>query len=298
MRELVGAKEQHDIDRLVDKILRDLGSPEPPLRLDLVRDLLSLDLKYYSSTDVSPLAEFAHRIKVAGKQLVARPSLILDVVKKAKLSGLWLPDNRRIFIDQEIPEAKHRWIEAHEVTHSFVPWHQEFLLGDDELTLDPTCHEIIEAEANFGAGRLLFFGDRFQSEARDCEANFKSIKNLGDRYGNTITSTFWRFVEDRDPATPAFGLISQHPLHPDIGQGPNGEPIHRFVTSAGFRSQFPHINAADIYALIERNVSRKRRGPVIDAIDVLTDRDGFPKRFFLDGFCNSYQVLTYGIHLP
>lgn len=283
---------------MVDKILRDLGNPEPPLHLELVRDLLSLDLKYYSSTDVSPLAEFAHRIKVAGKQLVARPSLILDVVQKAKLSGLWLPDDRRIFIDNEVPEAKHRWIEAHEVTHSLVPWHSEFLLGDDELTLDPVCCETIEAEANFGAGRLLFFGDRFQSEARDCDPSFKSIKSLGDRYGNTLTSTFWRFVEDRDPSTPTFGLISQHPHHPDIGTKPSGEPIHRFVTSAGFRAHFANIKASDVYALVARNVTYKRRGPVVDAVDVLIDKDGFPKKFLLDGFSNTYQVLTYGVYLP
>lgn len=297
MRELVGQKEQRDINQLVAKILRDLGNPDPPLRLELVRDLLALDLKYYSSTDVNPLAEFAHRIKVGGKQLVARPSLILDVVKKAKLSGLWLPDNRRIFIDQEVPAAKHRWIEAHEVTHSFVPWHREFLLGDDELTLDPTCHATIEAEANFGAGRLIFLGDQFHAEARDCAPNFESIKTLKHRYGNTLTSTFWRFVEDRDPEIAAFGLISQHPHHSDIGRGSNGEVIHRFVRSEGFCARFPNIEAADVYTLVERNASRSRGGPVVNGIDVLFDSDGSPKKFALDGFSNTYQVLTYGICL-
>jgi hypothetical protein len=54
LRALVGAKEQSDIDELVAKVLRDLGNPEPPLRLAVVRDLLTLDLKYYSSTDLSP----------------------------------------------------------------------------------------------------------------------------------------------------------------------------------------------------------------------------------------------------
>jgi hypothetical protein len=294
LRELVGPKEQRDIDSLVAKILRDLGNPEPPLRLELVRELLSLDLKYYSSTDVSPLAEYAHRIKVAGKQLVARPSLILDVLKKAKLSGLWLPDNRRIFIDEEIPSAKHRWIEAHETTHSFIPWHKDFLLGDDEETLDPTCHAIIEAEANFGAGRLLFFGERFHSEARDCAATFESIKLLKSRYGNTLTSTFWRFVEDRDPNIATFGLISQHPNHPDIGQGANGKAVRHFVTSAAFRNRFPRVSAADVYEVVRRNSSWKRRGPVVSGIDSLLDIAGRPAKFALDGFCNSYEVLTYG----
>lgn len=294
MRELVGPKEQRDIDALVAKILRDLSNPEPPLRLEIVRELLSLDLRYYSSTDVGPLAEFAHRIKVAGKQLVARPSLILDVVKKAKLSGLWLPDNRRIFIDEDEPPAKHRWIEAHEITHSFIPWHNEFLLGDNEGTLDPMCHSIIEAEANFGAGRLIFFGDRFHAEARDCAPTFESIKTLKDHYGNTLTSTFWRFVEDRDPNAASFGLISQHPNHPDIGQGPNGEPIRRFVASAAFRKRFPKITAMDTYEIIRRNASWKRRGPVVGGTDILVDGNGNNVKFALDGFSNTYEVLTYG----
>jgi len=294
LKELVGDKERKDIEVLVAKVLRDLGNPEPPLRLELVRQLLALDLKYYSSTDVSPLAEFAHRIRVAGKQLIARPSLILDVVQKAKLSGLWLPDDRRIFIDKEVPIAKHRWIEAHEISHSIVPWHSEFLLGDDELTLDPSCHAIIEAEANYGAGRLIFLGDQFLSDARDCIPNFGAIKQLKGRYGNTLTSTFWRFVEERDPEIATFGLISQHPHHVDIGQGANGQPIHRFVTSPAFRLKFPNVSAMDVYEIIKRNASWVRRGPVVNGVDVLPDVAGSLKKFTLDGFCNSYQVLTYG----
>jgi hypothetical protein len=294
LKELVGPKEQQDIERLVAKILRDLGQPEPPLRLELIRELLTLDLKYYSSTEVGPLAEVAHRIRVAGKRVFAKPGLLLEAVKKAKLSGLWLPDNRQIYIDQEVPEAKHRWIEAHEITHSFVPWHSKFLLGDDEFTLDPTCHAVIEAEANFGAGRMLFFGPQFASEARDCTPTFASIKSLGARYGNTLTSTFWRFVEDRDPTRAAFGLISQHPHYDDIGRGPNGESVHRFVTSLGFRQKFPKTSAMDVYAMVARNASWKRNGPVVNGTDVLLDASGAPVAFVLDGFSNTYQVLTYG----
>ena len=279
---------------MIAKILRDLDNPEPPLRLELVRQLLTLDLKYYSSTDVTPLAEFAHRIKVAGKQLVARPSLILDVVKKAKLSGLWLPDDRKIFIDKEVPTAKHRWIEAHEIAHSVVPWHSDFLMGDNEFTLDPVCDAIIEAEANFGAGRLIFFGDRFPNEARDYAPTFDSVKSLKQRYGNTLTSTFWRFVEDRDPNAAVFGLISQHPHHADIGQGPNGEPVHNFVTSVGFRRRFPNVTPLDAYKLVCRNASRKRSGPVVCGADMLIDEAGSQVRFVLDGFSNTYQLLTYG----
>ncbi len=241
------------------------------------------------------LAEFAHRIKVAGKRIVSDPSVLLEAVKKAKLSGLWLPDNRRMLIDKEVPEPKHRWIEAHETTHSFVPWHAHFLLGDNESTLDPECHEIIEAEANFGAGRLLFLGGRFAKEARDYPARFASIKELRDRYGNTLTSTFWRFVEDRDPASACFGLISQHPRHANIGARQDGNPIHHFITSEGFRNRFPNATETVVYSIVQRNCTWARRGPVIDATDVLLDQHDSPKKFYLDGFCNTYQVLGHQI---
>lgn len=294
MRELVGLHEQRDIDQLVDKILRDLGRPEPPLDLCLVRELLRLDRKYYSSTDIGPLTEFAHRIKVAGKRLAEDPGLILRVVKKAKLSGLWLPDDRKIFIDSEVPELKHRWIEAHEITHSFVPWHTEFLLGDNEVTLNPGCHEMIEAEANFGAGRLLFFGDQFSADAKDCAQSFKSVQTLKARYGNTLTTTFWRFIEDRDPQRASFGLISDHPHHRDIGATADGTGVHHFIASTGFRNLFPAVTANDVYSLVKRNSSRQRRGPMVNGNDALTDLRGDKRSISLDGFCNTHQVLTMG----
>jgi hypothetical protein len=37
---------------------------------------------------------------------------------------------------------------------------------------------MIEAEANYGAGRLLFLQDRFREEARDWALSFTSIKSL------------------------------------------------------------------------------------------------------------------------
>lgn len=295
MREIVGQPEQREIDLLIDKILRDLGRPEPPLDLRIVRELLRLDRKYYSSTDIGPLTEFAHRIKVAGKRIVEDPKLILDVIKKAKLSGLWLPDGRKIFIDKEVPEAKHRWIEAHEISHSFIPWHNEFLLGDTETTLAPDCHEMIEAEANFGAGRMLFLGDRFSAEARDYQPSFKSVQALKKRFGNTLTSTFWRFVEDRDPMEPSFGLISTHPNHADIGPTADGSGVHYFIKSAAFRQMFPGVSAAHLFQLIRLNTNWRRRGPVVEGKAMLIDGGGSVRTIVLDGFCNTHQVLTLGL---
>ena len=111
----VNDRTARDIDGRVAKVLKDLGDPDPPLRLEIVRELLELDRAYYSSSDGGALEETVHRLKVAGKQVIRRPSLLLDVVKKLDLKALWVPDRSRILIDSEIPSAKQRWGEAHEI---------------------------------------------------------------------------------------------------------------------------------------------------------------------------------------
>lgn len=77
-----------DIDRRVAKILKDLDNPQPPLRLEDVRYLLELDLRYYSSANDGILRETLHRLTMSGKQLLNRPGLLVDAVKKFDLKAL------------------------------------------------------------------------------------------------------------------------------------------------------------------------------------------------------------------
>ena len=74
-----------------------------------------------------------------------------------------------------------------------------------------TCHEVLEAEANYGAGQLLFLRDRFIMEARDSAMDLKNIKSLAKTFGNTITSTLWRYVEQMGANLPMVGLVSASP---------------------------------------------------------------------------------------
>lgn len=71
-------------------------------------------------------------------------------------------------------------------------------------------------EANYGGRHLLFLGDRFRPEAMDCSFEWKTISQLSKRYGNPATTARWQMVCERDPDTPAFGVISRHPYHGDI----------------------------------------------------------------------------------
>ena len=126
---LIDGHEAEDIGSQVQKILSGLGNPKPPLRVDDALELLRLDRGYYSSANQGAIREYVSRMMVAGKQLIKRPTLLLDVIKKARLSALWLPDRKRILIDESIPKLKHRWNEAHEIGHSIIPWHQDTCSG-------------------------------------------------------------------------------------------------------------------------------------------------------------------------
>ena len=145
---IVTGYEAQDIQKQVGKVLRGLGNPDPPLKLEEVRELLRLDRRFYSSNDQSAVREVVSRLTVAGKQIVQRPTILFDAIRKAKLSALWLPDKKRILIDESVPTLKHRWNEAHEIGHSIIPWHDNLHLGDNEFSLNPMCHAQMEAEAN------------------------------------------------------------------------------------------------------------------------------------------------------
>ncbi len=292
--ELVGPLEAAEINAQVDRLLRDLGQPEPPLSLELVRELLRLDLKYYSATNTSYLQDLTHKIRLGAKQVAARPGLIFDAIKKAKLAALYVPDTKRILIDEDIPQPKHRWIEAHEISHGLIEWHSDFLFGDNRVTLNPLCDATIEAEANYGGGRLLFLGERFGEEARSEELSFKNIRQQAGRYGNSIQSTLWRVVEEREPDGAVFGMVSDHPNHPEIGQIEyGGKP--RLIRSRGFREQFGNVTPDDVYAILAKHANWNKGGPIIEADDSLVDVNGDTHEIRVESFSNTHSLLTYGV---
>ena len=150
----ISTKTAQNIDKRVERLLHGLGNPEPPLQLSDVRELLQLDREFYTADDPSIVNEVINQIRIAGIQVYKRPMLIIDAIQKLSLKALFLPDQRRILLDTELPEKKHRWNEAHEFGHSLIPWHNDIMLGDNELTLSQNCYEQVEAEANFAARRF------------------------------------------------------------------------------------------------------------------------------------------------
>jgi len=283
-----------DIDSQVSKLLRGLGNPVPPLKLDHVRELKKLDLQYYSSSDDSSLREFISRMKVAGRQLVMRPRLILDVVRKLDLKALWVPDHQRILIDSDQPKLKWRWSEAHEIIHSVVEWHRDLLHGDTERSLSPACHAQIEAEANYGAGRLLFMQDLFDTFVLSSAPSFKLVQSANKEFGNTLTSSLWRVVEAL--RIPALGIVSQHPRHTNADFDPL-RPCKYFVRSRLFEKNFSSITELDAFQIVKHHCDWRSRGPVGTDEIIIADDCGQEHTFLFEAFSHKHDTLTLVTYL-
>ncbi|VGO13678.1 hypothetical protein PDESU_02235 [Pontiella desulfatans] len=278
------------------RILRDLGNPEPPFKIEDALYLLELDRKYYSCADEGFRQEVIHRIKVAGKQLISRPSLLGEVISKADLKALWLPDSKQILIDQNMPPLKHRWAEVHEIAHSVIPWHKQFCLGDPAQTLSSSCRIQIENEANYGGGNLVFLGERFKLEAADYSCNLESVKTLANIYGNTITSTLYRFVEQAHDHLPMFGVVCDHWFDSNIVFNAQN-PCEHLIFSESFRNRFSNFDQHQAFDLIRGYCSQRKGGLLGEVEATVLDDNGEAHYFRMESFSNSYKILTLAVYM-
>ena len=288
---ILSAATAADINIRIDKVLKGLGNPEPPLRLEDVRELLRLDRGYYSTADDSFLQEMISKLKVAGVQVLERPNLLLEAVKKFDLRALYLPDRKRILLDRSQPAPKLRWNEAHEIGHSLIPWHEDLMLGDNEHSLAPACHAQIEAEANFAAGQLLFLRDKFTSASKDTVPSLHSILALKGHFGNTITTTFWRFVEESHSHIPMLGMIGPHPKRQLLGVGAVS-PFKYLIESPAFKTMFPSVSARELHKVISSYCGVQKSGPLGTAEVILLDKNGERHLFVFESFSNTYDCLS------
>ena len=282
----VDARTSKDIDAWIERIHRDIGYVDGKVQLPEIRDLLRLDLHYYRANDPSILDEVIHKLKIGAKQVLLRPTLLVDAVKKFDLSALFVPDRKRILIDENVHDLKKRWYESHEIAHSIIPWHADYMLGDDRTTLAQDCHEQIEAEANYGAGRLLFPQASFVDASSSSALSIAFVRELAKHFGNTITSTLWRCIEQSGEV--AFATIGDHPRHPLEGK----PKIEYFVRSALFERQFSRIVEADIWAWLQTYCAYRKTGPLGSSEIVLSDDNGESQVFLFESFSNGYSVLT------
>ena len=295
---ILSAKTAQDIDQRIERVLKGLGNPEPPLRLEDIRRLLKLDRRFYTAKDPSVAKEAISRIRVATIQVYERPTLILDAIKKFSLKALYLPDRKRILLDGDLPEKKHRWNEAHEIGHSLLPWHEDVMHGDNAHTVSADCHEQVEAEANFAAGRMLFLRDRFTNEARAMPATLDSVKQLHTKFGNTYSTTLYRFVEMSGQTRPIIGMITDHP---HVSRRPANhdpaKPCRHFIQSPAFAARFRRMPETDMFKAVASYCGAQAGGPLGSSEMILTDDNGDQHRFYFETFFNRYDALTLGVYL-
>ena len=292
-------KTMQDIDGRVERVIRGLGNPEPPLELSQVRELLKLDLDFYTADDPGIAREVISRMRVATLQVFQRPTLIIEAIKKFSLKALYIPDRKRILLDGTLPLLKHRWNEAHEVGHSLLPWHDDAMLGDNSHTLSRDCHEQVEAEANFAAGRLLFLREKFSTEARDHDPSINAIQALNKRFGNTISTTLYRFVETAGTTTPILGMITEG--HPHISRRTAAfnpvQPCKHFIRSPAFAQRFSKVDEMLVFDAVVAYSGPQRAGPLGQKELILTDDNGDRHVFLFETFFNRYDALTLGLYV-
>ena len=292
---VLSEKTAQDIDKRVERVLRGLGHPEPPLRLEDVRELLKLDLDFYTADDPGILQETISRIRVAGIQVYKRPTLLIDAIRKASLQALYIPDRRRILLDASLPKLKHRWSEGHEIGHSLLPWHEAIMLGDNSLTLTPACQEEVEAQANFAAGRLLFLRERFTEEACSLEPSIEAVRALKETFGNTLSTTLYRVVESLGADRPLVGMISGHPHLTKRGEDFDPtSPCRHFIRSPAFRRHFGKISEAQLFRNVSGYCGAQGGGPLGEDELVVIDDNGDSHCFHFETFFNRYDALTLG----
>jgi Zn-dependent peptidase ImmA (M78 family) len=277
------------IDSQVGRILRDLGNPEPPLNLDEVRTLLKIDLQYYTADDPNFIEEFVHRARHGIHEIAQTAISFLQAVKRWDLKAAFFPESNRIVIDRDSPPPKWRWSEGHEVIHSVLPWHRPLMFADSRLTLAPDCSFKMEAEANFGCGRLLTLQDVFKEEALSSPLCWSQVKELSKRYRNTMTSTLWRLIEVQE--IPAFGIVGFHPYHYMEGSGA-GDPCKYFISSRAFQEQFASFTEKEGVDIFESYCRTNKGGPLGSKKVLIRDVNGDEHEFLFESFSNTHETLT------
>jgi hypothetical protein len=272
---------QHDIDRIVAKVLSEMMVREPPLNLDDVFAHLAIDHGYYDLADPGLLRDVWHRIRIG-------PSQLVHLLKKVDLKGLWLPDRNRVLVDVAIPDLKKRWANAHEIGHKIIPTHTAFFLGDTPETLDPEYQCMLEEEANYAASNLLFLNNAFTADARALRVCLGSVKALSERYKNSCASTLRRYVH-RGPDLPLVGMISQ--ARWDSSESAEDRCTH-LMLSPLFKTQFGIVHRSTMVEFVDNYVQYRRGGPVGNDEMSIPDRNSTPRRFRSETFFNHYDLLT------
>lgn len=127
---MMDGRTRREIDKVVERTLKDAGLTEPPVKVGDLLQYLEVHRDFYDLEDPNLLQRFFHRVRVGKQKLI-------KIVDKVKLHAVWLPDEEMILVDESLPNPKIEWASFHDATHRVLEWHRAFFLGDTAQTPDP-----------------------------------------------------------------------------------------------------------------------------------------------------------------
>jgi IrrE N-terminal-like domain len=149
----------------------------------------------------------------------------------ARLLGAFSFSERRMYLERRQPPGRRRFTEAHELVHALCPWHHAVLRLDTGAELFGPVRAAIEAEANAGAGLLLFQGRRFSRRLAEEAPSLRSALALAEAHAASAHATIRHYVEVH-PRAAGLLVVGRFPL-----KG-GGLPVWERVESPRFRERF------------------------------------------------------------
>jgi IrrE N-terminal-like domain len=183
----------------------------------------------------TPLEEVQRAAGIRARHDIAALPRALATPGRQLLGALWF-ERREVYVDLAQPEPRRRFTDAHEAMHALCPWHEAVLREDTDAELCRETSLAIEAEANFGAGLLIFQGRRFAERIADAPRDMATVLALADEHGASRQATLHHFAQHH-PAPVALLSIGRFP------QRDGCLPVWRTVASPAFRRRFGRLGA-------------------------------------------------------
>ena len=153
------------------------------------------------------------------------------------LGALWY-EERAMYVDERQSAPRRHFTEAHELVHALCPWHEAVLRQDTEDELFRPVVDALEAEANAGAGLLIFQGAAFAERAAAHPRSLPAALALASEHGASRHATLHHYVTN-DPASAAMLTVGR------FARRDGSLPVWRSVESPSFRRR--HGRAASHY---------------------------------------------------
>jgi IrrE N-terminal-like domain len=214
-----------------------------------------------------------------------------DLVPQSRplLGALWFAE-RTMYVDGRQSLPRRRFTEAHELMHALCPWHESVLRLDTEDELFRPVRATIEAEANAGAGLLIFQGREFARRAGTEPPSIERALELAAEHGASAHATLHHLAETHRSAA-ALLTVGR------FRQRGGGLPVWRTAESRSFLTMFGRAReriapalrpGTALHELAEAARGAGRAGAAIR----LVDRAGRTRRCKAESYYNRHAFLV------